>query len=108
MGEVCRQVFSVSFNNFSHRVFDSATMKVYTSECIIGNLILLSKINVLTTEDFKLINLHLKNNILPYFLLRYPQSNNKEVNQKLNKEVSATDYLDTNENNMFLRSKIKI
>ena len=60
-------------------------MKVFTSECMIGNLILLSKNNYLTDEDFKLINLHLRNSILPYFLLRYPQSNNKEVNQKLNK-----------------------
>lgn len=81
--------------------------KQFCSESLIGNILLLSRKNNLSSGDFKLINEHLKDELLPYFLLRYPQSNNKEVNLNLNKLISQTDAIETNENDLFMKSGIQ-
>lgn len=54
----------------------------------------------------KLINEHLAKNLLPYYLLRYPQSENKEVNLSLAKEIETINTMDSNENNLIIKSNI--
>ena len=60
----------------------------------------------MSEEDMKSINLSLTNT-MSYFLLKYPQSESSEINQKLNKIISHTNTLKSNENNLLIKSQVK-
>ena len=106
LADVTKHVFSISFNYFQKEVFRTQTTKAFCSESFINNIIALSKVNKVSSADMKLINEHLAKNLLPYYLLRYPQSENKEVNLSLAKEVETINTIDSNENNLIIKSKI--
>ena len=53
-----------------------------------------------------LINLCLKNKLIPYFCLKYPESEESEVNLSFSKKVIEVDNLANNENDLLWKSGV--
>lgn len=73
--------------------------KIYCSENIFKNLVLLNQRCSLTARDFQLIDSHLKNGVLTYLGKKYPLTDSAEVNKKLEEIVHEVDNIEALENN---------
>lgn len=81
-------------------------MKVYCSENILLNIINCIQKNSFTKETIHLINDVLKTKLLPYCLLKYPQSEEAQVNLSLNDRIKKIDDFQNNQIDLIYKSEI--
>lgn len=71
------------------------------------NLIKFIRKNHLKKYHLEFINKSLKNDLIPYFLLKYPQSEALDVNLRLSNKVTEIDNSYSNENDFICSSNVK-
>jgi hypothetical protein len=57
--------------------------KVYCSENILKNIVILGQSVVLTDKDFEAMDKHIKKKVLGYLSAKYPMTDSTEANKKL-------------------------
>lgn len=61
----------------------------------------------MSKSDIQLINKTFRDTIFPYIKIKYPQSEDAEVNLALNKRVTRIDDFQNNRNDLFYKSEIQ-
>ena len=74
---------------------------------MIYNIIELVRKNNFKEAELEFINRSLRDDQLPYLLLKYPQSEEAEVNMSLSKMITEVDNFNDNNNDFLWRSGIK-
>ena len=74
LGEACKKITSLGFGLLKSESIDDKKVKVFCSEKLLLWLIRLAKENALTEEEFSMINMCLKDKLMPYFASKYPLS----------------------------------
>ena len=82
-------------------------MRSYCSERLIFNLIELMREHKMSQGEVKAINKFLEKEVLSYIILKFPKSEDKEVNQTFKKIVIEENNLADNKNDLVYRSKVK-
>ena len=67
----------------------------------------LSEVNNLSPKDFEFVNDFLKKELLPYFLLKYPLSEDSQTSIGFSRKVIQKDNKQSNQNDLIFRSKVK-
>lgn len=76
-----KEVFSVGFNLFKKDEIEENKYKAFCSENIIRNLINFSKKHKLTEEEIQKIDKSMVEDFVPYFKLKYPETEEKQTNK---------------------------
>jgi hypothetical protein len=61
--------------------------KVYYSENILKNIVILGQSATLTDKDFEAMDKHIKTKVIDYLSAKYPMTDSAEVNKKLEETV---------------------
>jgi hypothetical protein len=61
--------------------------KVYSSENILKNIVILGQSVTLTDKDFETMDKHIKKKVLDYLSAKYPMTDSAEANKKLEATV---------------------
>ena len=88
-------------------MLNSKQMRSYCSERIIFNLIKLIQDHQMNADEVKAVNSFFEGEALNYIILKYPKSEDKEVNQTFKNIVSEVINLDDNDNDLVFRSGVK-
>ena len=80
--------------------------KTFCSERILFNIIELVREQKMNAEHLQAINEFIKNEVLNYVILKYPKSEDKEINQNFSRMVKQVDNLASNENDLVSRSGV--
>ena len=97
---------ATSFLLFKKQKLNSRQMKAFCSERIVFNILRLIQEHDLGTEHVRMINEFLKGEVLDYLILKYPKSEEKEINQNFKKVLKPVDNLSSNENDLVFRSGV--
>lgn len=101
-----KTVCSTAFNYFSRGELSYEQTKVFCSENIFKNVVLLSQQHRLSDEEMEAIDGHVKTGVLGYLALKYPLTASAEVNRKLQEAVREVDNIESLENNYFASSDV--
>lgn len=85
---------------------NSRQMKAFCSERLVFNILRLIEQQDLGTEHVRMINEFVKEEVLEYLILKYPKSEEKEVNQNFKRVLKPVDNLSSNENDLVFRSGV--
>ena len=88
-------------------VLNSKQMRSYCSERLIYNLIKLIEDHQMNADEVEAINGFFEKDVLNYIILRYPKSEDKEVNQTFKNLISEVHNLADNSNDLVFRSGVK-
>jgi hypothetical protein len=83
MSSVVKTVCSSAFNSFFKKEMNFEQTKIYCSENIFKNIVVLGSKYTLSAEEMELIDNHLKNGVLSYLAAKYPLTDSTEINKKL-------------------------
>ena len=84
---VVKTVSSSAFNSFAKGEMSFEQAKIYCSENIFKNIVLLNKKHQLSAVDIKMIDQHIRKGVLSYLSAKYPLTDSSEVNKKLEAAV---------------------
>ena len=102
-----KSIFSAAFNLFKNQIMNKNQLKAFIAEKIIFNLAELISQNDFGGEHVQLIDDFVKDVLLDYEILKYPKSEEKEVNLAFKEVVEEVDNVNTNDNDLVLRSGVK-
>jgi hypothetical protein len=83
MTDVVKTVCSSAFGSFSKKEMNFEQTKIYCSENIFKNMVILSSKYSLNADEMELIDSHIKNGVLMYLSAKYPLTDSTEINKKL-------------------------
>jgi Leu/Phe-tRNA-protein transferase len=72
IAEVVKTVYSSAFHYYTNGEMNFEQIKIYSSENILKNIVLLNKKRTLSPKDFEIIDTHIKNKVLKYLGTKYP------------------------------------
>ena len=70
---------------------DIIRIKPFCSEKFLINFIELIRKNEITSYEIKVVNEILKEELLPYYIIKYPNSEEKEISLTFSKEINERD-----------------
>ena len=104
LGTSCKEIFSIGFSLYKGGELDEKKVDAFCSENLLRHIIMLARTNELEPEDFNFINSYLKKELLPYFLLKYPLSEEKNTSLGFADKVIEVDNKYNNENDLIFKS----
>ena len=93
IGSLCKEVFESGFQMYYSDKLTETRMRVFCSENLLFNILELIRKNTFTTQEIQLINQYLINDQCTYFLMKYPKSEEAEVNLNFAKVITEIDNL---------------
>jgi hypothetical protein len=78
-----KTVSSAAFNSFSKNEMSFEHAKIYCSENIFRNVVILAQKSGLSAKQIEVIDKHINENVLDYLLAKYPLTESTEINKKL-------------------------
>ena len=106
LGELVHKVVSTGFVLFEGGKLNTRQTKAFCSERILFNIIELVREQKMNAEHLQAINEFIKSEVLNYVILKYPKSEDKEINQNFSRVVKQVDNLASNENDLVSRSGV--
>ena len=91
LGVSCRDVFSMGFSMFQRGELDHKKVNAFCAENLIRHILSLGETNHLTPSDLTLINELLEKKLLPYFLKKYPLSEESASSLSFAKKIVERD-----------------
>ena len=107
LGSSAKEIFSIGFSLYKGGELDEKKVDAFCSENLLRHVLLLSQVNELAPEDFEFLNKFLEKELLPYLLLKYPLSEEKETSRGFAGKIVEVDNKLSNENDLIFRSKVK-
>ena len=107
LGQSLKEILSTGFRLYEKGQLDSKTVNTFCSENIIRHILTLAEKNELSHQDFSFINKLLAGKLLPYFLKKYPLSQESQTNLSFSKKVTDINNKLENENDLIYRSNVK-
>ena len=107
IGKLFHEVLSTGFLLFKSEKLNSTQMKVFCSERLVYNITKLVEDHGMDAEGVRLLNNFIKHQILDYAILKFPKSEDKEINQSFKKAIREVDSLSNNNNDLVFRSGVK-
>lgn len=104
--EVCSKVFSVAFNFYVKDELNYKQAKVFCSEGILRNVVLLTKKFKLNKKQMQAIDVHIKDGLVEYMQAKYPLTESGDINMALEKVVKETDTIEGLANDYLQNSAI--
>ena len=80
---MCTESLSVAFHYFVEKKMSYDQMKVFASESLLMNLVILADHYKITQKEIRFIDETMNDSILPYLKGKYPLTVEKEVNKTL-------------------------
>ena len=105
--KLSNEVISEGFALFKKEKLSGKQMRSYCSERIVYNLIKLIEDHQMNADEVEAINGFFEKDVLNYIILRYPKSEDKEVNQTFKNMISEVHNLTDNNNDLVFRSGVK-
>ena len=84
--------------------FDHA--KCFCSENILKNIIFLTKRYHLSNDQLRVIDRHMAEKLIPYFMKKYPLTEVKDVSKAINECVKPIDNREALETNLLRKSNV--
>jgi hypothetical protein len=85
--KIMTTISSAAFHYLENNQMTFEQAKIYCSENIIKNIVLLGQKVVLTDKDFEVMDKHIKTKVLDYLSAKYPMTDSAEANKRLEETV---------------------
>jgi hypothetical protein len=89
--DVCNSVFSSAFHSLSKDAMSYEHTKIFCSEGILRNIVMLTSRYRLTERQVRLIDDHIEQKIVPYMKKKYPMTESTDVNKAIDESVKPID-----------------
>lgn len=89
--DVCSQVFSSAFHSLSKDSMSYEHTKIFCSEGILRNIVLLTKKYRLNDRQMRIIDDHIEQRIVPYMQKKYPLTESNDVSKAIDESVRPID-----------------
>lgn len=107
LGRLCESVLSITFAMFETETLNERKTKAFFCENMLFNILRMVRENGLSAEEIEHINECLKSELLPYFCIKYPMSEELEVNLELTNKIVEVNSIGDNCNDLVFKSGIK-
>lgn len=106
MTDVCKNVFSSAFHSLSKDEMSYEHTKIFCSEGILRNIVLLTKKFRLNERQMKIIDDHIEDKIVSYMKRKYPMTESNDVSKAIDESVNPIDNREALENDLLQKSDV--